>query len=45
MDFTVPVDQRVKMKEIEKIDKMLRPCLRTKKRLVEAVGDGDIFLK
>ena len=33
IDFAVLADYRVKLKEWENIDKSLRPCLRTKKKL------------
>ena len=41
MDFAVPVDSRVKLKESEKKREVSRPCQRTEK-IVEHESNGDI---
>ena len=41
MDFAVPVDHKVKIKKIEKIDKYLDLARELKKKTVEDVGEGD----
>ena len=42
MDFTLPVDHKVKMKESEKIDRYLT-LTRDLKKVVEHKGDGDNY--